>query len=129
MNNHQGRRDRIAAQVLAGMMADPSVDGHPNEFAVSAIEFADALIAELDRTAPPSNQPESPEGWVIWDDFEDVLPVLDQNRWHRPSTPYVVPFATRRDAVKALADLDASADYRVRKWPLDPAEDKPEVKP
>ena len=125
MTNYQERRERIAAQVLAGMMADPSVDGHPSEFAVSAIEFADALIAELDRTAPQqmeSNHPGSPEGWVVWDDFSDRrYPIRDSlGQWlHR-----VHPWDNRAEAEAVADDLGC----RVRRWPLDPAEDKPEEK-
>lgn len=72
-NNQQDRRERIAAQVLASIIASDM--GYPSsgdvEHAIRrAFRYADALIAELDRTATPINQPEKPEGWVIWDDSD-----------------------------------------------------------
>lgn len=122
MNNHQERRERIAAQVLAGLTVVNTGQTWAKD-AEAAVVAADALIAELDRTAqqPQSNQPESPEGWVIWDDSsERRYPIRDsRGQWiHR-----VHPWHDRAEAQAVADDLGC----RVRKWPLDPAEDKPEV--
>ena len=47
------RRERIATAALAGMLADPARDGNPKDFAKYALEYADALIAELDKEVKP----------------------------------------------------------------------------
>lgn len=46
---HRDRRERMATAALAGMLADPARDGNPKDFAKYALEYADALIAELDK--------------------------------------------------------------------------------
>ena len=122
MTNYQDRRERIAAQVLAGLTAANT--GHTwAKDAEAAVLAADELIAELDRTSPPqSNQPESPDGWVVWDDISGrKFPIRDSaGQWiHR-----VHPWGNRAEAQAMADDLGC----RVRKWPLDPAEDK-EVQP
>ena len=43
------RRERIATAALQGMLADPARDGNPKDFAKYAVQYADALIAELDE--------------------------------------------------------------------------------
>lgn len=45
----QAERRKIAAQVLTGLKSDPSREGTPKQYAVEAIDAAEALIAELDR--------------------------------------------------------------------------------
>ena len=45
------RRERIATVVLAGMCADPDRKGTFENFASGAVQYADALIAELDKPA------------------------------------------------------------------------------
>ena len=47
------RRERIATACLAGLMADPNVDGGPDDMADCAVRFGDALIACLDKEAKP----------------------------------------------------------------------------
>lgn len=128
MTNQQERRERIAAQVLAGLTAANT--GHTwAKDAEAAVLAADALIAELDRTSPPqSNQPETPEGWVIWDDGEDGLPIRDRKFWVAIHGYDVVPFATKAEAEAELSSWRTVLNYRVRRWPLDPSEDK-EVQP
>lgn len=43
------RRERIATACLAGLLADPEVDGKNDALAKCALGFADALIAMLNR--------------------------------------------------------------------------------
>ena len=130
MNNQQERRERIAAQVLASIIA--SDKGYTLRVDVDhAIRAADELIAELDRTSPQqtrSNQPETPAGWVIWEDGEDGLPIRDRKFWVAIHGYDVVPFATKAEAEAELSSWGAVRNYRVRRWPLDPSEDK-EVQP
>jgi hypothetical protein len=45
------RRERIATACLAGLLAHPSVDEGSDEMSVTAVRFADALIARLDEEA------------------------------------------------------------------------------
>jgi hypothetical protein len=47
------RRERIATACLAGLMADPKVDGSPDDMSDCAVRFADALIARLDKETKP----------------------------------------------------------------------------
>jgi hypothetical protein len=47
------RRERIATACLAGLLAHPSVEEGSDEMSVTAVRFADALIARLDREAQP----------------------------------------------------------------------------
>lgn len=47
------RRERIATACLAGLMADPNVDGGPDDMAACAVRFADALIDRLNQEAKP----------------------------------------------------------------------------
>ena len=49
------RRERIAAAVLQGLLADPSGHATINGYVVGAVALADALIAELDK--PKEVQP------------------------------------------------------------------------
>lgn len=47
---HRDRRERIATAAMAGMLADPSIKApSASDCASSAVELADALIAELDK--------------------------------------------------------------------------------
>lgn len=49
------RRDEFAARALQGLLAEPIHGDNgfdPSGYARSSIKYADALIAELDRTAP-----------------------------------------------------------------------------
>ena len=127
MTNQQDRRERIAAQVLAGMAACGSDCALQSEVQL-AVRIADELIAELDRTAPQSNQPESPVGWVIWDDEDDDgRPIRDRQFW--VDTNGVEPFLSKKEAEDEMSSWRTDHNCRVRKWPLDPAEDKPEVQP
>lgn len=122
MANKQERRERIAAQVLSGLAACGSDCTLAGEVQL-AVRIADELIAELDRTAPlpQSNQPEKPEGWVIWDDSHSVRPVRDRHRWHAMS---VEPFQSEAEAGQVLCRYGTDGGLRVRRWPLDPSEDK-----
>jgi hypothetical protein len=43
------RRERIATALLQGMLANPDFRGTSRENVVSAVKYADALIAELDK--------------------------------------------------------------------------------
>lgn len=120
MTNQQDRRERIAAQVLSGLAACGSDCTFASEVQL-AVRIADDLIAELDRTASPSNHPVAPEGWVVWDDSSDrIYPIRDSaGQWfHR-----IRPWCDHAEA-QAMAD---DLGLRVRRWPLDPAEDKDEV--
>jgi hypothetical protein len=45
------QRERIATACLAGLLADPNVDGF--DLTDKAVRFADALIARLDEEAKP----------------------------------------------------------------------------
>ena len=121
IDQQQERRERIAAQVLAGIVAG----GSDLPWAVdveTAVRISDLLIAELDKTAPQPQSSQSDSGWVVWNDEADrKYPIRDsRGQWlHR-----VQPWDDRVEA-------QAVADYlgcRVRRWPLDPAEDK-EVQP
>ena len=47
------QRERIATACMAGMLADPNVDGDAYEISCIAVRFADALIARLDAEAKP----------------------------------------------------------------------------
>ena len=114
-NNQQDRRERIAAQVMAGLAACGSDCTLASEVKL-AVRIADDLIAELDRTAPSSNQPEKPEGWVICE--AGYVPVKDG------IITVVAPFKSRDEAELALRDSGLDSNYYVRKWPLDPREDK-----
>lgn len=127
MDNQQARRERIAAQVLGGLAACGSDCTLASEVQL-AVNIADALIAELDRTAP-SNPPVVPEGWVIWDDSDSERPVRCMNVWHKLRVESwhglpVRPFSSEEMARLHLDKFDATRKLRVRKWPLDPAEDK-----
>ena len=45
----QDVRERAAIAAMQGMLADPARYGSPNEYAKSAVSFADALIEELKK--------------------------------------------------------------------------------
>ena len=45
---HRDRRERIATAAMAGMLAS-GVKGTANDYAALAVNFADNLIAELDK--------------------------------------------------------------------------------
>lgn len=47
------RRERIATAALQGMLSDPGASGTATEYAEYATQYADALIAELDKEAKP----------------------------------------------------------------------------
>lgn len=47
------RRERIATAALQGMLSDPGASGTAIEYAEYAAQYADALIAELDKEAQP----------------------------------------------------------------------------
>lgn len=42
-------RERAAIAAMQGMLADPSRYGSPNEYAKSAVSFANALVEELKK--------------------------------------------------------------------------------
>ena len=46
---HRDRRERIATAAMAGMLADHTTSGTKADYAFLAVNFADALIAELDK--------------------------------------------------------------------------------
>lgn len=46
-------RERIATAILQGLLASDAGLGTPSDAARTAVEIADALIAELDATQPP----------------------------------------------------------------------------
>ena len=46
---HRDRRERIATAAMQGMLADPARDCSAKYLAKYAMEYADALIAELDK--------------------------------------------------------------------------------
>lgn len=48
--NAPTRRERIAIAALQGILADPNSSGSYAEIANKSVEWADALIAELDKT-------------------------------------------------------------------------------
>ena len=41
------KRELFAAMALQGMLANPAIDGNEKDIALDAIEYADALIEEL----------------------------------------------------------------------------------
>lgn len=43
------KRERFAMAALQGMLADHTCDAEPDEFAEIAVNYADALIAELNK--------------------------------------------------------------------------------
>lgn len=45
-------REHIATMALQGMLADHTRDSTWGEYAEGAVKFADALIAELNKTQP-----------------------------------------------------------------------------
>ena len=47
------RRERIATAALQGMLSDPGASGTATEYAEYATQYADALIAELDKEPQP----------------------------------------------------------------------------
>lgn len=47
------RRERIATAALQGMLSDPGASGTATEYAELAIQYADALISELDKEPQP----------------------------------------------------------------------------
>lgn len=47
----QARRERLAGQALAGLMADPTIQASPDQFARESVLHADALIAALEGGA------------------------------------------------------------------------------
>ena len=51
--NLRDRRERIATAALQGMLSDPGASGTAIEYAEYAAQYADALIAELDKEAQP----------------------------------------------------------------------------
>jgi hypothetical protein len=50
---HHDRRERIATACMAGMMTDSSRRVLPQDYAKVAVQYADALIAELDKGVQP----------------------------------------------------------------------------
>ena len=52
---YRDRRERIATAAMAGMLADSSRRVLPKDHAKVAVQYADALIAELDK--PKEVQP------------------------------------------------------------------------
>lgn len=47
------RRERIATAALQGMLSDPGASGTATEYAEHATQYADALIAALDKEPQP----------------------------------------------------------------------------
>ena len=47
------RRERIATAALQGMLSDPGASGTATEYAEYATQYADALIAALDKEPQP----------------------------------------------------------------------------
>lgn len=50
---YRERRERIATAALQGILLDPERRGSPKDFAKYALQYADALIAELDKEVKP----------------------------------------------------------------------------
>lgn len=50
-NEYSGltKREYFAGQVLSGLSADPYFDGTPQSAAIAAVQWADALISELEK--------------------------------------------------------------------------------
>ena len=46
------KRELFAAMAMQGMLADHTCDAEPDAFAEVAVNYADALIAELNKEAP-----------------------------------------------------------------------------
>lgn len=49
------KREAIAAMALQGLLANPGVDGAGKDLAIEAIEYADALIDELNALGKSRN--------------------------------------------------------------------------
>jgi hypothetical protein len=50
---HRDRRERIATACLAGILSDHTASDKAEHIAWVAVQYADALIAELDKEAKP----------------------------------------------------------------------------
>lgn len=50
---NRDRRERIATAALQAILSDPERRGSPKDFAGYALQYADALIAELDKEVKP----------------------------------------------------------------------------
>ena len=50
------RRERIAGQLLAGMLACSDIDGDATHFAGVVVKLANVLMAELDKAAAEESQ-------------------------------------------------------------------------
>lgn len=50
---NRDRRERIATAALQGMLSDPGSSGTATEYAEYATQYADALIAALDKEPQP----------------------------------------------------------------------------
>lgn len=50
---NRDRRERIATAALQGMLSDPGASGTATEYAEYATQYADALIAALDKEPQP----------------------------------------------------------------------------
>ena len=59
MADREENRMMLAAFALSGLMANPSIDVDSAGFANYAVIFADALLAELERTRPAPSPAES----------------------------------------------------------------------
>ena len=46
------KREHFAAMAMQGMLADHTCDAEPDAFAEVAVNYADALIAKLNKEAP-----------------------------------------------------------------------------
>ena len=58
--DHRNRRDMFAAAALTGLLSDHTYGAAADESARHATSYADALIAELDKTrVKPEPKPES----------------------------------------------------------------------
>lgn len=80
------RRDEFAARALQGLLAEPMYGDEgsnfdPTGYASSAIEYADALIAELERTAPKPERAEiEDDGREIFDELNSIVSVSRSGR-------------------------------------------------
>lgn len=63
--NEQEQRFHAAVAAMQGLCSNSSPGIPSSEYAKSAISFANALLAELDRTAPKP-QPDA-DGWIAHD--------------------------------------------------------------
>ena len=93
------RRERIAVQIMAGLAANSSYDPTADNAARVAIDWADALMAELDKRAAEDAQETEAEPTTAAD---PLLAFVEQVRAEAHEDPELYgPF------VRLVRDLDA----------------------